>query len=101
MLKFVNVVCPKKKDLLSGINLSARTVTWQIEKLSANVKCGFENVLKNLEYYCIAIDKSTDMTDTVKLALFLRGVTPTFDIVEEFVQLIPMTLPLKQTFLKV
>ena len=105
MLKVVDVVCPEKKDLLSGISLSARTVTKRIEELSANVKCGFENILQNLEYHCIAIDESTDMTDTAQLALFFRGVTPTFDIVEEFVRLIPMkdskTLPLEQTFLKV
>ena len=30
------------------------------------------------------------MKDTCQLAVFVRGVTPTFDIVEEFVQLIPM-----------
>ena len=89
MLKVVDVVCLEKKDIFSGISLSTRTVTWQIEELSANVKCGFENILQNLEYYCTAIDESTDMTDTAQLALFLRSITPMFDIVEEFVQLIP------------
>ena len=54
------------------------------------MKCGFENILQNLVYYFIPIDESTDMTDTAQLALFLRGKTPTFDIVEEFVRLIPM-----------
>ena len=54
------------------------------------MKCAFENILQNLEYYCIAIDESTDTTDTAQLALFLRGVTPTFDMAEEFVRLIPM-----------
>ena len=88
MLKIVNVVFLEKKDLFSGINLSARTVTRRFEELQANVKCGFENILQSLEYYCIIIDESIDMTDTAQLALFLRGVTPTFDIVEEFVRLI-------------
>ena len=89
MLKVGDVVCLEKNDLFSGISLSARTVTRRIEELSANVKCGFENIWQNLEYYCIAIDKSTDMTDTAQLSLFLRGVTPAFHIVEEFVRLIP------------
>ena len=89
MLKIVNVVFLEKKDLFSGINLSAKTVTRRFEELSANVKCGFENILQNLKYYCIVTDESIDMTDTAQLALFLRDVTPTFDIVEEFVRLIP------------
>ena len=71
LLKVEDVVCLEKKDLFSGISLSARTVTRGIEELSANVKYGFENILQNLEYYCIAIDESTDMTDTAQLALFL------------------------------
>ena len=54
------------------------------------MKCGFENTLQNLEYYCIAINEITDMTYTAQLTLFLRGVSPTFDIVEEFVRLIPI-----------
>ena len=90
MLKVVDVVCPEIKDLFSRISLSARTVTKRIEELSANVKCSLENILHNLEYYCIAIDESTNVPDTAQLALFFRGVEPTFDIVEEFVRLIPM-----------
>ena len=80
----------KKKELFSAISLSSRTVTRQIEELAANVRSGLESILKNLEYYSIAIDETTDMKDTCQLAVFLRGVTPTFDIVEEFIQLLPM-----------
>ena len=71
MLKVVDVVCLEKKNLFSGLSLSARTVTRGVEELSANAKYGFENILQNLEYCCIAIDESTDMTDTAQLALFL------------------------------
>ena len=90
MLKVVDVVCPEIKDLFSGISLLAKTVTRRIKELSANLKCNFENILQNLEYYYIAIDESTDMTDTAQLALFLSGVAPTFDSMEEFFRLIPM-----------
>ena len=89
----------KKKELFSAISLSSRTVTRRIEELAANVRSGLESILKNLEYYSIAIDETTDMKDTCQLAVFLRGVTPTFDIVEEFIQLLSIrTLALKQTF---
>ena len=90
LLKVADVVCPEKKELFSAISLSARTVTRRIEELAANVRSGLEGILNNLEYYSIAIDETTDMKDTCQLAVFVRGVTPTFDIIEEFVQLIPM-----------
>ena len=90
LLKVADVVCPEKKELFSAISLSARTVTRRIEELAANVRSGLEGILNNLEYYSIAIDETTDMKDTCQLAVFVRGVTPTFDIVEEFVRLIPM-----------
>ena len=54
------------------------------------MKCGFENILQNLDYYCIAVDESTDMTDTEQLVLLFRGVTPTFNIVEEFARLVSL-----------
>ncbi|XP_052831802.1 general transcription factor II-I repeat domain-containing protein 2-like isoform X2 [Octopus bimaculoides] len=91
LLKTEDVVCPEKKmELFSVISLSARTVTRRIGELAANVRSGLKNVLKHLEYYSIAIDETTDMKNTCQLAVFMRDITPEFDIVEEFVQLIPM-----------
>ena len=43
-----------------------------------------------LQYFSIAVDESTDSSDTAQLAVFVRGVTSTFHIFEEFIQLIPM-----------
>lgn len=80
----------RKKELFSAISLSSRTVTRRIEELAANVRSGLKGILNNLEYYSIAIDETTDMKDTCQLAVFVRGVTQTFDIVEEFAKLIPM-----------
>jgi hypothetical protein len=45
---------------------------------------------KNFQFFSIALDESTDTTDTAQLAVFVRGVNKTFDIVEEFVQLVPI-----------
>lgn len=90
MLKVVDVVCPEKRELFSSISLSARTVTRRIEDMAANVRNGLQGILNNLQYFCIAIDESTDIKDMAQLAVFVRGVTPSFEIVEEFVQLIPM-----------
>ncbi|CAI9736530.1 general transcription factor II-I repeat domain-containing protein 2-like [Octopus vulgaris] len=45
---------------------------------------------KNFETYSIAIDDSTDMTDTPQLAIFVRGVDSSFNITEELLALCPM-----------
>ena len=90
LLKVVDVVCPEKKELFSEISLSARTVARRVEDLAEYVRKELKDILNSLEYYSIAIDESTDMTDTCQLAVFVRGITPRFDIVEEFAQLIPM-----------
>ena len=79
-----------KKKLFSNVSLSARTITRRIEDLSEDVKTRQQDCLKNLQYFSIAIDESTDTTDTAQLAAFVRGVSSNFDIFEDFVELVPM-----------
>jgi hypothetical protein len=40
--------------------------------------------------YSIAIDGSTDVTDIVQLAVFIRGVNEDFQLVVELLELVPM-----------
>lgn len=44
----------------------------------------------NFAFYSIAVDESTDMTDTAQLAIFIRGVDENFTIHEEFAALYAM-----------
>ena len=41
--------------------------------------------------FSVAIDESTDITDILQLAIFIRGVGARLPVTEEFVQLVPMT----------
>ncbi|XP_076811749.1 general transcription factor II-I repeat domain-containing protein 2A-like [Clavelina lepadiformis] len=90
LMAVVEVICPEKKKLFSDVSLSARTVTRRIEEMSQDVKTRQQDCLKNLQYFSIAIDESTDTTDTAQLAVFVRGVSSNFDIFEDFVELVPM-----------
>ena len=58
--------------------------------MSEDVKTRQQDCLKNLQHFSIAIDKSTDTTDTAQLAVFVRGVSSNFDIFEDFVELVLM-----------
>ena len=78
-----------RKKLFFNVSLSARTVTRRIEELSDDAKTRQQDCSKNLQYFSIAIDESTDTTDTAQLAVFVRGVSSNFDIFEDFLKLIP------------
>ena len=89
LMAVVEVICSEKK-LFSNVGLSARTVTPRIEELSEDVKSCQQGCLKNLQYFSIAINKSTDITDTAQLAVFVCGYSSNFDIFEDFVELLSM-----------
>ncbi|XP_077968766.1 general transcription factor II-I repeat domain-containing protein 2A-like [Styela clava] len=90
LMTVVGIVCPDKEKLFSNISLSARTVTRRIEEMSRDVKRRQRDIINNLQFFSIAIDESTDAADTAQLSVFVRGVSEAFDVVEEFVQLVPM-----------
>ena len=90
ILAIVESICPEKKELFLNVSLSARTVTRRIEEMSENLKSSQEDYFEKLQFFSIAIDESTDTTDTDQLAVFVRGIKEKFHILEEFVELIPM-----------
>ena len=58
--------------------------------MSENVKTRQTDFLKSLQYFSIAIDESTDTTDTAHLAVFVRGVSSNFDIFKNLIELVPL-----------
>ena len=81
---------PDKKDVFSNISLSRRTTTRRIEDLNEDVKHQVISSCENFKYFSIAVDESTDAKDTAQLAVFVRGVDNNFNILEEFLQLMPL-----------
>ena len=79
-----------KKLLFDSIPLSARTVTRKVEVISKNLKLQLKNKCIDFDYFSLAFDESTDVCDTAQLAIFIRGITGNFDVIEEFAGLIPM-----------
>ncbi|KAL4135442.1 hypothetical protein QTP88_007051 [Uroleucon formosanum] len=86
----VEVICPEKKQAFLNINLSGNTIAQRIEEMASNVKQLHEKS-KNFLNFSIAIDESTDITNTAQLAIFIRGVFDSFDVTEELLDLIPIT----------
>ena len=89
MMAVAETVCSEKIKLFSGFSFSARTITRQIRKISENVKYNQKYCFEDLQF-SIAIDESTDTTDTAQLPVFVSGVNGNCHVVENFVQLLPM-----------
>ena len=41
--------------------------------MSADVKEKLKSGMEKFEYFCLALDESTDIHDTAQLAIFVRG----------------------------
>ena len=89
MMAVAETVCSEKIKLFSGFSFSARTITRQIRKISENVKYNQKYCFEDLQF-SIAIDESTDTTDTAQPPVFVSGVNGNCHVVENFVQLLPM-----------
>ena len=88
LLKASDILCPDKKKLFEGISLSPNTVANRITDLAANVKDQLILTSKNFEAYSIALDESTDVSDTTQCVVFIRGVDSNLNVTEEFLDLI-------------
>ena len=49
-----------------------------------------ESRAANFKFYALAIDESTDVTNTAQLEIFIRGINDEYNITEEMVSLVPL-----------
>ena len=80
-------VCPQKKDVFNTVSLSASTITGRIEKIGGNLYGNLLQKTKEYEFFSLALNKSTDMQDTVLLLIFICGVNANFEMCEELAAL--------------
>ena len=65
-------------------------VSRRTNDLSDNIKKNLKARLKSCEAFSLALDESTDISDTAQLVIFIRAVTAGFDIVEEFLDMVSL-----------
>ena len=61
-----------------------------MEIFSEHLKLQLKNKGNDFKYFSLAFDESTDANDTAQLAIFIRGITDNFGVIEEFAELISM-----------
>lgn len=83
LLTAVEEICPDKLPFFNAISLSANTVARRTEDLGKNFAHQLKDACKDFEWFSIAMDESTDVTDSAQVLLFVRGVNSEFKITEE------------------
>jgi hypothetical protein len=90
MMKVVEHICPEKKEQFGTISLSKQTVTRRVEDIASNLHQQLERASEKFIWYSVALDESTDVSDTAQLLIFIRGVDENFKITEDIAGLCSM-----------
>ncbi|KAL4098878.1 hypothetical protein QTP88_023396 [Uroleucon formosanum] len=83
IIQAVEEICPERIDTFKNISLSANTVTRRIDDISNNLNSQVSNKTQEFISFSIALDESTDVSDTSQLLLFIRGVNKDLGISNE------------------
>jgi hypothetical protein len=79
ILKTVEEICPDKINLFTGISLSANTIAQRTTDLGNDIIRQLKDIAKSFKYFSIALDESTDNSDSAQELLFVRGVNESFE----------------------
>ena len=90
MVECSEVVCPSAAKSFASIPLSNDTIQRRVIDIAADMKDQLKDVISQCVYFSIALDESTDITDTAQLAVFARLVDKNFNVTEELLEVIPL-----------
>ncbi|XP_069774260.1 general transcription factor II-I repeat domain-containing protein 2A-like [Narcine bancroftii] len=86
LLKVRDVICPDKKQAFLNVNLSRNTVAAHACELATNLE-QLKEKGKDFMAYSLAVDESSDTSDTAQLSIFIRGVDTKLSVTEELLGL--------------
>ncbi|XP_065659011.1 general transcription factor II-I repeat domain-containing protein 2A-like [Hydra vulgaris] len=84
---FFKEICPEKTPTVEDLSLSHQTTAGGVEDLSKNIELSLKEKLNKCEAYSLALDESTDRGDTAQLAIFIKGITNKFEVIEELLDI--------------
>ena len=87
LLDVANIICPDKRKDFEQISLSRRAVVRRIQMMADDIKTSLNERITRFKAFSIALDESTDASDTAQLAVFIRGVDVDFNITEDLLTL--------------
>ena len=76
----------KSKREFQSVLLSKQTVTRRTEDISLELSNSLKSVIDSSPYFSLALDESTDITDTCQLLIFIKVVRKDFTALEELLK---------------
>ena len=83
MIKVCDIVCPDKRQAFLNVSLCRNTVADCVCDLATDLQQQLMGKGKYFIAYSLAVDESSDTSDTALLSIFIRGVDSTLCIAEE------------------
>lgn len=90
MLKICEQVCPDQKQAFKNVSLSRNTIADRARELAGNLTTQLAQEARAFMAFSLAVDESTDITDTAHLAIFIRGVNADMSVSEELLDVVAM-----------
>lgn len=90
MLKVCQQVCPDQIQTFKTVSLSRNTITDRVKELAGNLTTQLADETHSYLAFSLAVDESTDNTDTAQLSIFIRGVKPDLSVTEELLDVAAM-----------
>ena len=81
------LIAPEKVAGFEKISLSRRTVSSRIQEMGDNIEKTLKDKAQDFKFFALALDATTDITNTAQLAIFIREVTSDFKIQEDLLSL--------------
>ena len=70
---------------MKKISLSRTTIAKRIEEIGENISEQLQSKVDIFLYFSLAFDKSSDMSDTAQLSIFIRAVAKDLSVHEDLV----------------
>ncbi|KAJ8333525.1 hypothetical protein SKAU_G00194180 [Synaphobranchus kaupii] len=90
MLKVCEQVCPDQLQTFKNVSLSRNTIAGRVKELAENLTTQLAEETRSYTAFSLAVDESTDNTDTAQLSIFIRGVKSDLSITEELLDVAAM-----------
>ncbi|GFY62360.1 general transcription factor II-I repeat domain-containing protein 2 [Trichonephila inaurata madagascariensis] len=76
-----------KVNLFKSVSLSANTVARRVQDIAENISSQLCDKNGHHEWFSLALDESTDVSDTAQVLIFIRGVDKSYEVYEELLDI--------------
>ncbi|UYV69372.1 EPM2AIP1 [Cordylochernes scorpioides] len=87
IIAVVEEMCPEKVNLLKTVSMSANTVARRVENIAGNISSQLFDKNGHVEWFSLALDESTDVSDTAQVLIYIRGVDKSYEVHEELLDM--------------